>query len=142
MPYYIFKAGHIAKVTNRRKSLMKNEKIASKSKLILRCGSVAVGDIFAASYGYEQTNVSFYQVVALKGKKTVIVKRIKGKFTASHSSMSGEKKPVVDDFFKNEPAVVLRVSDRYHDVPVIKIDSYTTAFLTHKDEVHEYSSWY
>ena len=39
---------------------------------------VRVGDIFCASWGYEQTNVNFYEVVALKGKKTAVVREIAG----------------------------------------------------------------
>ncbi|HCB5058448.1 TPA: hypothetical protein M0F96_004014 [Salmonella enterica subsp. enterica serovar Paratyphi C] len=39
-------------------------------------GTVSVGDIFVASWGYEQTNVSFYQVISLHGKTTVTVREI------------------------------------------------------------------
>lgn len=41
-------------------------------------GEVSVGDVFASSWGYEQTNVSFYQVVSVHGKKTVMVREIRG----------------------------------------------------------------
>lgn len=37
---------------------------------------VKVGDIFVDSWGYEQTNVDFYQVVAKPSPKTVIVREI------------------------------------------------------------------
>ena len=37
--------------------------------------SLRVGDILAASWGYEQTNVDLYQVVALKGRTMVSVRR-------------------------------------------------------------------
>ncbi|WP_427150896.1 hypothetical protein ACNFZG_26705 (plasmid) [Klebsiella pneumoniae] len=32
-------------------------------------GSVSLGDVFVSSWGYEQTNTCFYQVIALRGKK-------------------------------------------------------------------------
>ena len=38
--------------------------------------SFKVGDILASSWGYEQTNVSLYQVVALNGATMVTVKPI------------------------------------------------------------------
>ena len=37
---------------------------------------VKVGDIFSASWGYEQTNVDFFQVVALVGKTSVRVREV------------------------------------------------------------------
>lgn len=36
--------------------------------------SLRVGDILAASWGYEQTNINLYQVVALKGRTMVSVR--------------------------------------------------------------------
>ncbi len=38
--------------------------------LQFRNGSVSLGDVFVSSWGYEQTNTCFYQVIALRGKKT------------------------------------------------------------------------
>ena len=46
---------------------------------------VRVGDIFCASWGYEQTNVNFYEVVALKGKKTAVVREIAGECVGGFS---------------------------------------------------------
>lgn len=37
---------------------------------------VKVGDIFSMSWGYEQTNIDFFQVVALKGKTQVVIKEV------------------------------------------------------------------
>ena len=37
---------------------------------------VKVGDIFSASWGYEQTNVNFFQVIALVGKASVRVREV------------------------------------------------------------------
>ena len=39
------------------------------------CG-VKVGDIFSASWGYEQTNNDFFQVIALVGEKSVRVREV------------------------------------------------------------------
>ncbi|EBM2319252.1 hypothetical protein DWD72_24095 [Salmonella enterica] len=44
--------------------------------LQFRNGSVSLGDVFVSSWGYEQTNTCFYQVIALRGKKTVNADRI------------------------------------------------------------------
>lgn len=37
---------------------------------------VKVGDIFEMSWGYEQTNIDFFEVVALKGKTQVVIKEV------------------------------------------------------------------
>lgn len=37
---------------------------------------VHVGDIYYSAWGYDQTNVDFYQVVALKGKHTAVIRQI------------------------------------------------------------------
>lgn len=37
---------------------------------------VKVGDIFSTSWGYEQTNVNFFQVIALAGKSSVRVREV------------------------------------------------------------------
>ncbi|WP_240184397.1 hypothetical protein [Enterobacter cloacae] len=42
--------------------------------LQFRNGSVSLGDVFVSSWGYEQTNTCFYQVIALRGKKTAVLR--------------------------------------------------------------------
>lgn len=37
---------------------------------------VKIGDIFVFSWGYEQTNINYFQVVGLKGTKQVIIREI------------------------------------------------------------------
>ncbi|MCW7416708.1 hypothetical protein OHC89_26490 [Escherichia coli] len=38
--------------------------------------TIRIGDIFHTHWGYEQTNIEFYQVVSLHGKKTVGLREI------------------------------------------------------------------
>ena len=37
--------------------------------LTFKNDTISVGDIFVSSWGYEQTNVTFYQVLSVHGKK-------------------------------------------------------------------------
>lgn len=37
--------------------------------LTFKNDTVSVGDVFVSSWGYEQTNVTFYQVLSVHGKK-------------------------------------------------------------------------
>lgn len=54
---------------NSKKTTNKNNK---KSNYL----GVKIGDIFHYSWGYEQTNANYFQVVALKGQKSVVVREI------------------------------------------------------------------
>ncbi|MHO45241.1 hypothetical protein D9E76_24655 [Escherichia coli] len=47
-------------------------------------GTVSVGDVFVSSWGYEQTNVNFYQVISVHGKKTVTVQEIRASVHRTH----------------------------------------------------------
>ena len=60
--------------------------------------NIKVGDIFYHSWGYEQTNIDFYQVVAITAK-TVSIREIKG-VADKHDSLQlrGETKPLKDSF--------------------------------------------
>lgn len=55
-----------------------------------------VGDIFYTSWGYEQTNVNFFQVVEV-GKKSVMIREINSEANES-GYMSGTKTAVKDSF--------------------------------------------
>lgn len=46
-------------------------------KEIIRNHDVKVGDLFYTSWGYEQTNVNFFQVIELVGKSSVRVREVR-----------------------------------------------------------------
>ena len=63
-----------------------------------RFKDIKVGDIFCESGGYDQTNVHFYQLIALKGK-TGTFKNIQKDFVeGSEGYMSAQVVPVKDAF--------------------------------------------
>lgn len=66
---------------------------------------VRIGDLFYGSWGYEQTNVDFFQVVALKGKHTAIIAKIAGDYVGGFS-MSGNVRPCRDEFIDGEQYTV------------------------------------
>lgn len=77
--------------------------------------SLAVGAILYSSWGYDQTNVNFYQVVAVSGK-AVVIREI-----AAQSSGSSEV-VAIKDSFKGEPLRKL-----VGEGNVLKIASYSYA---------------
>ncbi|QED72588.1 hypothetical protein FTV92_26515 (plasmid) [Escherichia coli] len=101
-------------------------------------GTVSVGDVFVSSWGYEQTNVNFYQVISVHGKKTVTVREVRASVLLTRS-MSGYKTPLLNDFC-GEP-LKRRVRDCY-SVPAIEIESFEMAYKTQPEEKHEFTSYY
>lgn len=64
--------------------------------------NIKPGDIFYNSWGYEQTNIDFYQVVSTTAK-TITLRKIKGiteDYNAHH--MTGTKKAAKDSFCSSE----------------------------------------
>ena len=108
-----------AKVTDERKDFVKelqkaNTEIISVSNNVSETPTktkakkqpvnkygVKVGDMFCDIWGYEQTNVDFYQVVDLKGSTTVVLKPVK-KNARMIGDMSYMVSPIKDDFLEGK----------------------------------------
>lgn len=58
---------------------------------------VHVGDLFYVSWGYEQTNVNFFQVVGLRGSHTAILRPMQA-MTADCGNMCGLTRPIRNKF--------------------------------------------
>ena len=82
------------------------------STLTQNADGVHVGDIFVACWGYDQTNYDFYQVVALKGKRTAIV-RENSKRSEMCGDMTGYVRPIRDSF-KDETTYTLRTKTGWY----------------------------
>jgi len=96
--------------------------------------NIKVGDIFRASWGYEQTNVNFYQVVELVGKQSVKVREIASKSVEDHTTYSNVV-AVKDAFlsnshlcgYKGNDPVLKRVNTNYSNS--IKVFEFSNAYL-------------
>ena len=98
--------------------------------------NVTVGSVFVSSWGYEQTNVSFYRVIK-RTAKMVTLQRIGSETMTTQTAMSGT---VIPDFSRpmGEP---FRVKiHTYSDRPCVAISSYETARLWDGTEQFT-SSW-
>jgi len=79
---------------------VKKEEPKAKAEPVNKYG-VKVGDVFYESWGYEQTNIDFYQVVALRGVSQIILREI----GAEHRNIgfcSDMVKPIKDNFRSEE----------------------------------------
>lgn len=104
--------------------------------LTFRTGSVSVNDVFVSSWGWEQTNVNFYQVISIHGKKTVVIREIRG--ACYSDGMTGSKKAVLNDFI-GEP-IKRQVKDNSHR-PTINIDDCECAYKSEPGKNYSFTSY-
>lgn len=90
------------------------------------------GDVLCSSWGYDQTNVDFYQVIDVKNKR-IIIREIAGNLEES-GNMRGYTRPCRDAFIAN-PVVKTAISPN-----CVKIDSIRIASKFEGDKA--YCSWY
>jgi hypothetical protein len=90
-----------------------------KAKLAAPHG-LKVGDVLYTSWGYDQTNIDYYQVVELVGKRSVVIREISCEVVET-GYMQGKSVPAVG-VFKGEP-MLKKVSE--HDT--VRIASYASA---------------
>lgn len=81
----------------------KADRLADKRAAMAKPHGVKVGDVFSASWGYDQTNVDYYEVVELVGKRGVKIREI-GSESVSVGDMQGECVPLPGSF-KSEPVL-------------------------------------
>lgn len=62
--------------------------------------TINVGDIFVSTWGYDQTNKTFYQVIALTAK-TAKLGKLKDERTYNGQAMTGEAMPIRDSYEKD-----------------------------------------
>lgn len=92
---------------------------------------VKIGDIFSFSWGYEQTNANYFQVVGLKGTRQVIIREIAYKITETTGFESYKVAPFKDGFLSssqfikdNEIGAVKQVKGLQNGTIYINIESF------------------
>ena len=113
----------------------KNKKIKNEKEAL----EIKIGDVFKDSWGYEQTNVDYYQVVAKPSKCFVIVKKISSEFTNDNTgcSMSAYVKPVLNSFI-DDKETKYKLNGKS-----IKTSSFSWAYKVENIETEKaYCSWY
>jgi hypothetical protein len=116
-----------------RQSFKAERKAARVRNIAETSKRLPVGAILATSWGYEQTNVEFFQVTERRGKATVILREIAGELTQTHM-MQGTVTAVPGRFI-GEP-ILRRVGECG-----VKIEGCRTAYPTEPGKAH-HTSWY
>jgi hypothetical protein len=85
--------------------------------------NVQIGDVFRCSWGYDQTNIDFYQVTQVKGSFVHI--RPIAQMSEETLSMQGECVPMINEFIGDEMRKKVAM---WNDEPSIKIYSFANAY--------------
>lgn len=94
--------------------------------------TIKPGDILDTCWGYEQTNVEFFQVISIRGK-TAVLREIGKRRVQATGPFSAEIAPIKDHFVGNE--ITRRVSIGNY----VRIDD--VRFATPMDGETSHESW-
>ena len=143
-------AGEI--VNGAAKTAPKAEKKPKRNKF-----GVQVGDIFSASWGYDQTQTDFFQVVELVGELSVRVREVYPRMIGEDavSPMSADRiYKITRDILPPAPHSIfiedqergdikrLKSYDKDGKHPQFKLSSFANAYLCENETETTYESWY
>lgn len=89
---------------------------------------VKVGDIFVSSWGYDQTNIDFYEVVGLTGA-SVKVRKVAKEFISRGGPAGNKVMPRRGQYIGEVMTKRIRGGDAGWSTPSFDVSSYATAFL-------------
>lgn len=112
----------------------------NKKELNIDGEIIKINDVFCSSWGYEQTNVNFYQVVGIKGAKTVLLKEIDS-CRSVDDSWQGTAKAVLNKFI-NERIYTKRVNLNSFNDYFVRISNFKNAYLMKDIESKQFISNY
>lgn len=113
-------------------------KASDVTKVVRNCPMPKVGDVFSSSWGYEQTNQTFFQVVGVRNK-SIVVREI-GADRRYDGPMCGHAKPLVNKFVGDEKTHVVKFDGS--DRPYFKWTSFAHAWPTDPSKEHFFSEWH
>lgn len=84
---------------------------------------VHIGDLYYDIWGYEQTNVDFYQVVALKGEHTAVIRQIVNDYLSGYK-MQGLVRPRRDVFLGDNTNTIRTAAPRLNGHALFPTDDF------------------
>jgi hypothetical protein len=128
----------IRKTIERRKEQLAAKERARQQKADFQ-HNVKVGDIFYCSWGYDQTNIDFYQVTQVKGKNVVI--REIGKVSPG-GDVTSERVVADPNEFVGPPMLKRLQQAGGGDRVYIKVHSFANAYPWDGHALHQTNSLY
>ena len=101
----------------------RQDRIAERKAERSKPHDVQVGDIFVAHWGYDQTNVDYYECIAVRGQRQIVIREIAAERRETQS-MQGECVPKPGRFIGDEQIKTVMTCG---DEPRIKIYEFANA---------------
>lgn len=89
--------------------IAKLQRAAEKREALAKPHTLQVGDVMSCTWGYDQTNVEYFEVTRLVGKRSVEIRKI-ACMADSTGFMQGESVPAKGNY--TEAAMIKRVDER------------------------------
>jgi len=97
---------------------------ARKAERVAFRHTLAVGDVLYSTWGYDQTNLDFYQVTALRGDHQIEAREIESESLSKDGEWTGRAVPKIDAFKKGDakrytvkPGNCIRTASYAHACP-------------------------
>lgn len=134
--------GYLKNITDRisEKEARKERKKEARATLV---NPFKVGDVLYDSWGYDQTNIDFYEIVEV-GKKSVVMREIGSEIVNATGPMSANVKPVPGKYVSEPIKKILVVSVGYNGENASYHIKSRHGWISKYDKGENgvYSSWY
>lgn len=146
----------VDKLSNGLEITTETTKAEKQPKEAINKYGVKIGDLFVTSWGYEQTNVDYFQVVETKGEYMVKIREIGYKTVEAETDMSSYVKPTKDKFLdtshwcndkkiqdNNNEGIWKKIKcfSKDNSNYFIDMSSFANAYPTKEDNKNFTSSW-
>ena len=140
-------------IENPSKKPVKPSKTASKVEKVNKYG-VKVGDVFSMSWGYDQTQVDWFQVIALVGECSVRIREVNPPMVSEDAvcSMSADRTYAISNEILPPSSYSVHIKDnekgdlkrvlKSGETIYLNMASYANAYLVKEGNHKVYESWY
>jgi len=97
------------------------------------------GAILVSKWGYEQTNVDFYQVIKATSK-TVVIRELQKQKSDNSANMTGLAVPLRDQFCEKSKEMRRKIDTDWKGFPVIYVSKYESCQIW-DGELQKYTSY-
>lgn len=131
------------KAITERNERVEAEKKAKKELSASMVNPFKIGDVVYGTWGYDQTNVDFYQIVEVKPKSCVVRRIGANAVPGSEGMMCNRVTPAVDRFISGPELKKIKVYSYRGDTPTYSLcDSHCNLSLYTDGNKGTYCSWY
>lgn len=140
-------------IENPSKKPVKPSKAAPKAEKVNKYG-VKVGDVFSMSWGYDQTQVDWFQVIALVGECSVRIREVNPPMVSEDAvcAMSADRTYAISNEILPPSSFSVHIKDnekgdlkrvlKSGETIYLNMASYANAYLVKEGNHKVYESWY